>query len=762
MGTSVRSLLRANAGLISRAKRVDGVARRVIHLVGWAVVASVMAILVFTLAQAVPLFRSAHFQEVAERARPASAGTGVLVDEYETVALSVTPEGTITGVPLRGTRELPPFRPSCLKEGIKPSVVSVEPLVDLMSIGFENGSAAVVRPSFTRRFEGGDGGGESGADSGDGASVDVSYSELFCGALAPAAVRSISASLVRDGEAVRVGAISDGALFLVESSAASELLRIDSPNSGTSPLTLVRFGARDALAAASTDGRIYHWLIETATAESGPKIKARFTDELKATQGTASISAMEWLLGGTTLLVGDTSGSMGAFFRTRRQETDDEPRLTKIREFPELDGAVATLSPGRRDRTFLALSTTGDLRAFFGTTARQLASARVGTGGAEASRDVSVAMSPRGAGFSVVTPSKIVSFRFSNPHPEVSAGALFGKLWYEGYPEAEAVWQSTGGTDDFEVKLSLLPLIFGTIKGTFYALLFAIPIAVTAALYVSQFATPGVRAIVKPAVEIMAALPSVVIGFIAGLWFAPMADRHLMTILLMMAATPFLGVFGFAFAPLLRSRVPRSFRDGGMEILVTPFVLLAGYAALAFVSPTLEAMFFSGDVRTWISEALGLTYDQRNCLVVGVAMGFAVIPIIFTISEDALSSVPSNLTAASLALGASSWQTALSIVLPTASPGVFSAIMVGFGRAVGETMIVLMATGNTPVVDWSIFNGMRTLSANIAVEISEAPQGGTLYRTLFLTASLLFAMTFVVNTLAEVIRHRLRQRYRAL
>ncbi len=138
-----------------------------------------------------------------------------------------------------------------------------------------------------------------------------------------------------------------------------------------------------------------------------------------------------------------------------------------------------------------------------------------------------------------------------------------------------------------------------------------------------------------------------------------------------------------------------------------------------------------------------MRFDQRNCLVVGFAMGFAVIPIIFTISEDALSNVPQRLISASLALGATRWQTAMRVVLPTASPGIFSAIMIGFGRAVGETMIVLMATGNTPVLDWNIFTGMRTLSANIAVEIPEAPYGGTLYRVLFLAGLLLFAATFV-------------------
>jgi len=196
-------------------------------------------------------------------------------------------------------------------------------------------------------------------------------------------------------------------------------------------------------------------------------------------------------------------------------------------------------------------------------------------------------------------------------------------------------------------------------------------------------------------------------------------------------------------------------------LLILPLLVLGGWIATV-VAPAVEATLFHGDLRLWLAHNLGLTYDQRNCLVVGIAMGFAVIPIIFTISEDAFSSVPSSLSAASLALGASRWQTAVRVVLPTASPGVFSAIMIGFGRAVGETMIVLMATGNTPVLDWSIFNGMRTLSANIAVEMPEAPYGGTLYRVLFLAAGVLFAMTFIANTLAEIIRQRLRERYRAL
>jgi phosphate transport system permease protein len=152
------------------------------------------------------------------------------------------------------------------------------------------------------------------------------------------------------------------------------------------------------------------------------------------------------------------------------------------------------------------------------------------------------------------------------------------------------------------------------------------------------------------------------------------------------------------------------------------------------------------------------TYVQRNALVVGFVMGFAIIPIIYTISEDALSTVPQHLRSASLGAGATPWQTAVRVVIPTAMSGLFSAMMIGLGRAVGETMIVLMAAGNTPVLEWNLFNGFRTLSANIAVELPEAVRDSTHYRTLFLAALTLLLMTFVVNTAAELVRLRFRRR----
>jgi phosphate transport system permease protein len=159
---------------------------------------------------------------------------------------------------------------------------------------------------------------------------------------------------------------------------------------------------------------------------------------------------------------------------------------------------------------------------------------------------------------------------------------------------------------------------------------------------------------------------------------------------------------------------------------------------------------------------MGVGYDQRNALIIGLTMGFAVIPIIFSISEDAVFSVPKHLSSGSLALGATPWQTLVRVVLPSASPGIFSATMIGLGRAVGETMIVLMATGNTPVMDFSIFEGMRTLSANVAVELPESEVDSTHFRVLFLASLVLFIFTFFFNTIAEVVRQRLREKYSSL
>jgi len=356
-------------------------------------------------------------------------------------------------------------------------------------------------------------------------------------------------------------------------------------------------------------------------------------------------------------------------------------------------------------------------------------------------------------------------------HPESSWSAFFGKIWYEGATEPAYTWQSSAGSDEFEAKYSLVPLFYGTVKGTVYALLFALPIALTAAVYVSQFLRPEYRQVIKPVMEIMASLPSVVLGFLAGLWLAPLVDPRLVSLFcaigILAPAALSAGFLWSALPQRLRRQVAP-----GMEFLwLLPFLALCAWAAWQ-AGPAVEAALFTvkdsasglpiADFREWWRQTTGETYDSRNSLVVGFVMGFAVIPIVFTIAEDALSNVPNSLISGSLALGASRWQTVWSVVVPTAISGIVSGVMIGFGRAIGETMIVVMATGNTAVMDINPFSGMRTLSANIAVELPEAAVGHTHYRALFLGACCLFLLTFVINTLAEVLRQRLRERYKVV
>jgi phosphate transport system permease protein len=377
------------------------------------------------------------------------------------------------------------------------------------------------------------------------------------------------------------------------------------------------------------------------------------------------------------------------------------------------------------------------------------------------SEATAIAYAPKADGALVAAASGVATLAISAPHPEVSIRALFGKVWYEGYEKPEYSWQSSSGTEDFEPKLSLTPLLYGTLKGTFYSLLLAVPFGVLSAMYASQFLHPSLKSVVKPVVEIMASLPSVVLGFLAGLWLAPMLERVLPAlVLLVLAVPPAIVLAGLTWERLTRrfgARIP-----AGTEVFFFVVVLALTATACLRLEPSLEKTVLGGSFPTWILRSFGVRYDQRNAILVGLAMGFAVIPIIFAIAEDAFSNVPRSLVSGSLALGASRWQTVTRVVLPAASPGIFAAVMVGFGRAVGETMIVLMATGNTPIMDLSPFNGFRTLSANIAVEIPEAPAGGTLYRTIFLAALLLFMLTFLVNTVAELVRQRLRRKYSSL
>jgi len=735
---SVRHRMQSASKRIARVKLADRAARAVITMGGLGVVVSVLFIFLFILGEAWPLFRSATSSRLPAAAE-ASELRGALVlgaDEYQRKLYGLLSAGSLTIANIE-TGALEKKEAPLALNGATFTSAARNAVGNLLIAGTSDGRAALIHLRFQPKYE---------ADK----LVDVA-SEIRMEPLVEMDPLRRALRLVdgreRDGNTVLAAVANEREIVVLRTKpddAAVERQVLEVGEGET--ITHLRLGRTDHLAAATDRGGLYLW-------ELGSGIRLVDNRSLAPSR----VTALAWANADISLLVGDDQGGIAAYFRVRLKDDDPEPSLVRAHVYEKQSAAVVDLVPSVRDKSFLAVGQDGSLRLVHLTSERTVA--------ALAPPEAAIAhavIAPKSDGvLATLADGRLARYGLQAPHPEISGRVLFGKAWYEGYPEPQYVWQSTGSTDEFESKFSLIPLVFGTIKGTFYALLFAVPIAILAALYTSQFAHPTIRQKIKPTVEIMAALPSVVVGFIAGLWLASRVEEQIVPVLLMVILLPALGTSGVFFWEALPHRLRTRLRPGTELAVVVPLCLLGGLLALA-MGPPVESYLFGADFKGWLGTATGLIYDQRNSLVVGLAMGFAVIPIIFTITEDAFSSVPSNLTAASLALGASRWQTALRVVLPTASPGIFSAVMVGFGRAVGETMIVLMATGNTPVMDWSIFNGMRTLSANIAVEIPEAPNGGTLYRVLFLAALLLFGMTFVVNTAAEIVRQRLRERYKAL
>jgi phosphate transport system permease protein len=553
--------------------------------------------------------------------------------------------------------------------------------------------------------------------------------------------------------------------------------------------------------------------------------------------GDVNVNVFGFLIGEQSIVVGGSDGSVNIYFRLPRSDakTTDGFALVKTKTLEPQPAAIVAMDVSQRGKTFATADANGGIWLRHGTSEQVLMQLKPGEAKPQYE---TLALAPRqNAVLGVDAQGNAYAWDFEIPHPETTVKTIFGKVWYEGYPEPTYTWQSSASTDAFEPKLSLVPLIFGTIKATVYSLMFAVPIALGAAIFTSEFVHAKVRSVVKPTMEMMASLPSVVLGFIAALVLAPIVETWIAAVMMAFFVIP-LGLFLGAY---LWQLTPYQFqlKNDGLPKFVgmVATLFLFGYLSYA-AGPGLEVIFFAGDFKAWANGTVGSgapftalvllplvfigvwittgrvfggritallrsenrfgagmadmgrwaatllvsglisymiatlftawgidvrggvvdTYVQRNTLVVAFAMGFAVIPIIYTIAEDALNSVPEHLRAASLGCGATPWQTATSVILPAAMSGVFAAIMVGMGRAVGETMIVVMAAGNTPLIEWNLFEGLRALSANIAVELPEAVRDSTLYRMLFLAALTLFVMTFAVNTLAELVRQKFRKR----
>jgi phosphate transport system permease protein len=730
-----------------------------IKIGGISIIAAVLGIFVFIVWQVLPLFRSAKVQHLKSVELPKDDYRTLGIDEWGELPVVVDSKGTLFFFDLAGKKGIQVADPK-FSEQKQLTSFRYNPLGQEIIFGTSDGNFSLVQINYSTSFDQGKRyvtqDAKASAFQPIGIPgfpiVQVAYGDSGTDKLV-AAVQFVNGksevhavTLTQERTLMGTGEIAIGQSFNLTANYVSAPDQV-----------AVNQQASD-IVVSTKSGDVYYFYRSEDQAEN------RQTFQPFGDLKDKTIASMNFLFGGSSLVLTNASG-VNRVFTLFQKEGEENRVFHQTKEFEPLSHGATFYAMSVRNKAFLIGSgSQASLR--YGTTEDvrwqeklpfEVNSAVIG------GKYNSLYLLDKG--------NKLHIYSLDDPHPESSFKALFGKVWYEGAPEKSYEWQSTGATDDFEPKLSMVPLIIGTLKGTFYAMLFATPIALLAAIYTSQFLHPRFRIVVKPTMEIMASLPSVVLGFLAALWLAPLLETRVPSILLILITVPLLSLligWLWGFLPVeLRVKI----KPGYEWIAFIPILLVVAWLGW-HLGPAFEKLVFSikdpstgamiPDFRLWWRQTTNMSFEQRNSLVVGFMMGFAVIPIIFTIAEDAMSNVPGALRSGSLALGASRWQTALRIVLPTASAGIFSALMIGLGRAVGETMIVVMATGNTPIMDMNIFSGMRTLSANIAVELPEAPVHGTLYRTLFLGALALFMLTFIVNTLAELLRQHLREKYKTV
>lgn len=756
----IEASITSAGGYTGRRMAKDKLFKYVMTFGGLSVIIAISTIFFYLAGVVAPLFMSPHMDDLKPLAVPAHEGQSTVylaTEEQAEIGMRASSRGNITFFDLRDGKVLLQERVALPKTASVSSFSAGDPRRRVMSYGLDDGRMVLFKDDYRVSF----------TQDPDDPKKDIR--SIAPGLAYPLGMnplkvddarRPISRFTVQhDEEGTTVAALSaDGRLLLAHYTSESDF-------TGES-VTTERAAVHEL---PKLEGGIDQLLLEIKQRDlyvvHGKRFVSHFDVQdkgnpiLRQTVAVVPegehVTAATLLSGGFSLIFGTDKGNLAQWFQVR--DASNVNTLTRIRGFKPMAAPITFLAPEHARKGFLAGDAKGGVNLYYATSERLLVETE--TGGAAVR---TAAFAPRANAIVLETDKgEIQTAHIENEYPEVSFGALWGKVWYESYEKPDYLWQSAAANSDFEPKFSIAPLTFGTLKAAFYAMLVAVPLAVLGAIFAANFMSPKMRSVVKPSIEIMEALPTVILGFLAGLWLAPFVDNNMAGTLMALFLLP----FSFLITAYVWHLLPRQITDrvgpGWEAALLVPVIILVLWAAVTLGHP-IEAAYFGGDMPRWVTNELGWTYEQRNSLVVGIAMGFAVIPTIFSIAEDAVFSVPKHLSSGSLALGATPWQTLFHVVLLTASPGIFSAVMVGMGRAVGETMIVLMATGNTAVMDLSIFTGFRTLSANIGVEMPEAAVGSTHYLLLFLSALVLFAFTFFVNTLAELVRQRLREKYSAI
>ncbi|MBM3565309.1 MAG: ABC transporter permease, partial [Alphaproteobacteria bacterium] len=606
----------------------DRAADWTIRIGGVGVIVAVFAIIVFLAQVAWPLFAGAR-TDGEKRIAVAAAPGGVLglwLDEYKSLAVTLRDTGEATLVHLESGRTLPSAKFNW--SGARLTAFGRPVVGNHVAFGFADGTvrlgqikiaaetlpAAAIPPNAERLDE------SSFVDRG------ALYTRISANQVRKLSVGAIlgSPQKVAPGKAVIAVDYRHGgtierpaeAFVALDSSGVIRLGRIEARRNmltGEVSKTMSSFDlpplppgaavgrilmneAGDQVYLAARDGTVYRY----DARDVGAPVLA---ETVRLLDGGATLGAFQFLNGDQSLVVGGSDGSVNVYFRLHREDakTADGYALVRAHTLEKQPAGIVAFAASQRTKIFATADAKGAVWVRHSTSEQTLLKL------AGASAPTAIALNPRDGGVAALGgegSAALAAWDMSAPHPETTLKAIFGKVWYEGYEAPSFTWQSSSGTDSFEPKLSLIPLIFGTLKATIYSLLFAVPVAILAAIYTSEFVHRSVRAGIKPAMEMMASLPSVVLGFIAALVLAPFVEAWIAAVILGFMLIPLMLLSGAAVWQALPQ--PLTLRYDGLPKFALMFAAIALGAVMAYgLSGPFEALFFAGDFKDWTTGRVG-------------------------------------------------------------------------------------------------------------------------------------------------------------
>ena len=603
-------------GYTGRRMAKDKLFKQLMTFGGLSVIIAISLIFFYLASVVVPIFMPAHMDELKRLPAPAAKSEVVhlAAEEQAEIGVRMQIDGTVDFFDMRDGKAMGEERVA-LPEGARITSFAVGDLSQkAVAYGLDNGGMIVLQQAFKTAFR---------VDPDDPAKdirtiaptidyplgeaplvVDEAGAPLRLLSMQSGSDATTAVALTGDGRLLLTTFATSENMITGEVSVERASVELPLPPEGEIRQLLLEVKQRD-LYVLHGERHVSHYDVMN-------KANPRLVQTVQVAPDDQLVTALTILSGGFSLIVGTDQGNVAQWFQVR--DADNNNHLTHIRAFKPMRSAVSTLAPEHYRKGFIAGGENGDLAMYYATSRRLLLTRSTGD------EPVRVAANAPRANAVLVknADGTVQTARVENDYPEISFHSLWQKVWYESYQEPEFNWQSSAATSDFEPKFSVAPLTFGTLKAAFYAMLVAVPLAVLGAIFAAYFMSPKMRGVVKPSIEIMEALPTVILGFLAGLWLAPFVDNNLAGTLLAIFLLPFSFVITAYLWHLLPENLKRKVAPGWEAALLVPVIIAVIWLAITLGHP-IEAAFFGGNMPHWVTTELGIPYEQRNSLVVGIA-----------------------------------------------------------------------------------------------------------------------------------------------